>query len=626
MISKEEILFPHSSVREVQGDLIKEVVNVLENKKHLIAHAPTGLGKTAATIPIALSFALKNDLTIFFLTSRHTQHNIAIDTLKSIKKRHGTEIISTDIIGKKWMCAQLGVDALYSNEFAEYCKKLREENSCEYYSNVKKKSGSVTVKAKAILEDLRVLSPCHSDKIFEVCNKEKLCPYEMAALLAKESKIIIADYNYIFNPGIRNAFFLKSQKELQKCIVIVDEAHNLPRRVRELLTAKLSNFILERAIKEAKKFGFNKCVGKLRILLDMLNELSIDLDEKNQEKIIRKNELIQRVNFSGNYDDMINDLTFAGDDVREKQKQSYTALVASFLEFWTGEDEGYARILSKKMGKYGWHISLNYNCLDPSFVTKDIVDNVYSMILMSGTLTPTFMYKDILGFDDAVEKEFSSPFPKKNRLSLIIPETTTKYTRRGKEEFAKIAERVAGITNLVPGNSLVFFPSYFLRDSVYMHLMGLKTKELILEKSGLSKDEKNELLDTFRSKKEEGAVLLGVSSGNFGEGIDLAGDLLKAVIVVGLPLQRPSLDVKELIDYYDKKFSKGWEYGYVFPAIIKVLQNAGRCIRSSEDKGVIVFLDERFAWENYYKCFPADYDVKISKLYEERVKGFFGKI
>jgi len=118
--------------------------------------------------------------------------------------------------------------------------------------------------------------------------------------------------------------------------------------------------------------------------------------------------------------------------------------------------------------------------------------------------------------------------------------------------------------------------------------------------------------------------LLAVSSGSFGEGIDMPG-ILKAVIIVGLPLQKPDLETKELIDYYEEKFGKGIDYGYIFPAITKCLQNAGRCIRSETDKGVIIFLDERFAWENYNRCLPKDMNFKISLMYEDRIREFFGK-
>ncbi|MFH1641877.1 MAG: ATP-dependent DNA helicase [Nanoarchaeota archaeon] len=622
MVSNEDILFPHSKIRNVQGDLIKEVISALENKKHLIAHAPTGLGKTAATIPACLSFALKNELTVFFLTSRHTQHKLAVDTIKLIKKKYQASIICSDIIGKKFMCAQEAVEILYSNEFADYCKKLREDNKCEFYANTKKKSGSLTVLAKSILEELKILSPSHTKDLIDICKSEKLCPYEMTAILAKEAKIIISDYNYIFNPSIRDNFFLKTGKELEKCIIIVDEAHNLPKRVRELLSSRLTNFILRRAIKEAEKFGFFDERDKLQYILDIISELSIDLGPRNEEKLIKKQDFVNRINLEDDYDSLITMFTFTGDQIKEKQKQSYISSVALFLETWLGTDQGFARIITKRPGTREHIMELSYRCLDPSIMTKEVIEKAYSVILMSGTLTPTFMYKDILGFSDVTKKEFTNPFPEKNKLSLIIPETTTKFTRRNKEEYKKIADKIDTIVNHVPGNVIVFFPSYDLRNNVYVFLDQNK-KRFLLEKSSLSKEEKSDLLEEFKSHKSNGAVLLAATTGNFGEGIDLPGDFLKAVIIVGLPLEKPTLEIKELINYYDRLYKKGWEYGYTYPAIIKVLQNAGRCIRSETDKGLIVFLDERFAWERYYQCFPLDYDIKISKLYEKKISEFF---
>ena len=134
---------------------------------------------------------------------------------------------------------------------------------------------------------------------------------------------------------------------------------------------------------------------------------------------------------------------------------------------------------------------------------------------------------------------------------------------------------------------------------------------------------KQQFLKKFKSYKKQGAVLLGTTSGSFGEGIDLPGDFLKAVIVVGLPLQPPDLETKELIKYYDKKFQKGWDYGYILPAITKALQNAGRCIRSEKDKGIIIFLDERYSWPTYKKCFPIDWNLEITLEYEQKIKDFF---
>jgi DNA excision repair protein ERCC-2 len=206
---------------------------------------------------------------------------------------------------------------------------------------------------------------------------------------------------------------------------------------------------------------------------------------------------------------------------------------------------------------------------------------------------------------------------------MIVPETTTKFTERNPKQYQQIALAAARIVNAVPGNSAVFFPSYRFRDDVYAYFEGLCRKTTFIEVPGMNKEEKTELLEKFKLYKDAGAVLLAVAAANYAEGIDLPGDLLKAVVVVGLPLQKPDLETKELIDYYDKKYAKGWDYAYIFPAITKCLQSAGRCIRSETDRGVIVFLDERFAWPKYRKCFPPDSNIIITRLYEEKIANFF---
>jgi DNA excision repair protein ERCC-2 len=617
MIDKEEILFPHAEIRNVQDSLISDVVDMIKNKGNLIVHAPTGLGKTAATLAPALAFALKNKLTVFFLTSRHTQHKLAIDTLKQIKKEHGKDVIVTDIIGKKWMCCQPAVEALYSNEFSEYCKSLREEGKCEFYSNTKNKSGLATVKTKMVLDEIKRLGPYHTEDVIAVCSKEKLCPYEVSIFLAKKSSVVVADYYCVFSPTIQQTFFQKAEKNLESSIIIVDEAHNLPKRCRELLTHKLTIFMAERAMKEAKKHGYDEAFESLNSIKNVLLDFANNMD--GEEKIIKKQEFIDKINSIDEYEKLAADLESIGDEVREKQKQSLIGSIAGFLDNWLGEDEGYSRILSKTDKS----VSLTYRCLDPSMITRDIIDNAHSIVLMSGTLTPTFMYKDILGFNEVTEREYNSPFPQKNKLSLVVPLTTTKFTKRSEKQYVDIAKITSSLVNSVPGNSAIFFPSYRLRDSVFQHFNYKCKKTILMEEPNLSKQEKQGLMGKFEEYKKHGAVLLGVASGSFGEGVDLPGDLLKAVIVVGLPLEKPNLETRELINYYDRKFGKGWDYGYIFPAITKTLQNAGRCIRSETDKGVTVFLDERYAWPSYLRCFPLDYGVRVSKDYEEEVKRFF---
>jgi len=618
------VYFPYEKVREIQSEMMDEVVKVIKNKSHLITHAPTGLGKTAAVLGPALTYALKNEKTVFFLTSRHTQHKIAIETLKEIKKKYSLKFTAIDLIGKKWMCAVPGTDNLYSNEFSEYCKAMRKDGKCEFYSNVRTK-GKLSVVAKKIMAELTTLSPMHYSDLIEMCAKEKLCPYEMSMLLINKASVVIADYNYIFNNNIRETFLLKTSKLLENAVVIVDEGHNLPNRIREMMTARISNFGLKRAIKEAGKLGYGETKEHLSNILEILLELSQKLSESN-EMLLKKEDFTSRISKIIDYEQLAGDLEFIGDEIREKQKKSSVGGVAQFLESWKGDDFGFSRILSKKEGLKGEFITLSYRCLDPSIATKDIIENSHSTIMMSGTLTPTSMYKDLLGFgENSVEKEFKSPFPEENKLCLVIPTTTTKFTKRGEQEFKKIAKITADIINNVPGNIAVFFPSYSLRDQINAFIQPVCKKTTFLEDARLSTNERNELLEKFKEYKDHGAVLMGVASGSFGEGIDLPGDLLNSVLVVGLPLGPPNLEIKQLINYYDEKFSKGWDYGYILPAITKTLQNAGRCIRSETDRGAVIFLEERYSWPNYFRCFPSEWNVKMSVLYNKYIKEFFSK-
>ena len=618
MLKKEEILFPHEEIREIQDAVILKVIEALENKKHLILNAPTGLGKTDATLPATLSFALKNDLTVFFLTSKHTQHKIAIESLRRIKEKYNVDFTAVDLIGKKWLCLQENVRTLNSSQFAEYCHSLKEKDLCDFYNGLKKKSAWV----KAFIKDLKDKTPLHAEQVFNLCSEKKFCPYETSLLIAKEAKVIIADYYHIFNGSIRDNIFEKIKKDLSKCIIIVDEAHNLPDRIRQLLTQEISTYIISQAIKEAKSLNDNKVVEDFNSINSVLSNLAKEkMSIEDNEVLIKKGDFIKGIDY---YEEIIERLEGCADKIRETKKRSFVGSISNFLKSWVGEDLGFARILSKGFLKSGQSfISLSYRCLDPAIATREVIDNSYITIMMSGTLFPTVMYQDLLGFDNSILSEFKDPFPKDNRLNIIVPETTTKFTERNTKMYKKTAEICANLVNSIPGNVIIFFPSYKLRDDINIHFQGPCSKTIFFEQPGLSKDEREEMLEKFKKYKNVGAVLLGANAGSYAEGIDLPGDLLKAVIIVGLPLAPPNLETKELINYYDKKFQKGWDYGYIFPAIIKSLQAAGRCIRSEKDQGVIVFVDTRYAWPNYLRCFPKDWHIKITREPEKLIREFF---
>ncbi|MBS3123980.1 ATP-dependent DNA helicase [Candidatus Woesearchaeota archaeon] len=620
--------FPHQLIRERQDELLKDMEAAFKEKKILLAHAPTGLGKTATALAAALSVSLDQDKIIFFLTNRHTQHQIAIETLKLIQTKIGKTIPCVDLIGKRWMCNQ-DIAGLFGNDFNEFCKSITEKGECEFYSRVEEKKG-LTVEAKNVVQDLTSRGALNNEEVKATCQAERMCSYEISIALAKKAKVVIGDYYYLFHPQVQGTLFNKTGWGIEKIIVIVDEGHNLPSRVTEMLSNNLTSYMLKNSLLEAKKYHYGGLINWLQNIMSILNELAdfSKAPKGEYERKIEKDDFVKRVEKFVNYKNLIDELEIAANEVRKKQKKSYLGGISSFLSAWQGEDKGFCRILSQKDGKYEPITILSYSCLDPAMVTRDIFEQVHAGVIMSGTLSPTFMYKDVLGINKnvdginkSVEKEYSSPFPKENKMTLVIPETSTKFTLRGEGMFQKIADKCADFCRLIPGNVALFFPSYYMRDQICNFL---KTpKKLFWEKSEMTKEDKEMLLAQFKAEKDIGGVLLGVTGANFAEGIDFPGDLLNGVVVIGLPLSKPDLHTKEVINYYEQKFNKGWDYGYTFPAISKCIQSAGRCIRSETDRGVVVYLDERFAWKSYLRCFPERDKLNVTKVYEENIKKFF---
>jgi DNA excision repair protein ERCC-2 len=620
------IYFPFDKPRESQKDLMDDIYDAIINARCHIAHAPTGLGKTVASLAPAITYAVEKKKTIFFLTSRNTQHKIAIETIKEINDKYNLKLNAIDIIGKKNLCIQQGIAGLNSNDFTDLCKKYREEDSCTPYLKTRTKKLGLTIPAKVVRGELKEKMPLHAKDIHKICQREDLCPYEMTVALAKDAHIIVCDYYYIFNESIREVFLKKIEKDIDDLIIIVDEAHNLADRLRELMSQKISSFTLRRASKEAVKNQYEEIEEYIFRIEKFFYEFYKEkkLSKFNSEIAIKKENFKQIIDQIGNYEDISKELIIAGENILETQKQSSINTIGVFLKKWLGEDFGYTRIFSVDFKYRDPNFSLGYNCLDPSLISSQILNDAHSVICMSGTLTPTLMYKDVLGFPkNTTQKEYSCPFSKKNRLVLIDTNVTTKFAVRSEQQFVNISNVCVNISERVPGNVAIFFPSYALKEKIAHFFITKTTKTVIEEHAGMTKEEKEELINKFKSYHKTGAVLLGVTSGSFGEGIDLPGHFLKGVIIVGLPLQPPTLNTKELINYYNVKFNKGWDYGYTLPAITKSLQNAGRCIRTETDKGIIAFLDNRYAFPNYFKCFPKDWNIQIGRDLYEKVDEFF---
>ena len=615
-----DILFPHDAMRPVQEELVTLVDHCVRNKQHLVVHAPTGLGKTAATLAPALTYVLDKDMCVVFVTPRHTQHLIALRTARDIKDKHHVRFCAMSIVGKRGMCAHQNTADMRSDDFAAYCKGMREGGQCIQYINARHGQG-VSTQAKAVVKEMEQFSPLPSEEFVKVGIEKTLCPYELALHAAERAKLIVTDYHYLFTQSIRDKFLGRINRRPEQLIVIVDEGHNLPARVRESLTHRITSAMVRRAIKEAEDFH---CDDALPLLIEMsaaLEKLSGRLT--GEEMRVTYEDWETRLAAIGDITTREELLDAASDAVQESNKKHSSIMtVARFMNAWHGStSDAFARIFSR--GTMGAGFVLSLRCLDPAIATRDFIAQTHATIIMSGTLRPMSMFAQQLGFPaSTIEKEYGSPFPHSNKLCIVHPGVTTKFAKRSDLQYANIAKACADVVNAVPGCSAIFFPSYAMLEAVQERLDPLCRKTVFREVPTMTKEQRTAFLERFKGYAASGAVLLGVAAGSFGEGIDLPG-VLKAVIVVGIPLERTNLETQQLIEYYDKLCGKGWEYGYTLPALMRTMQNAGRLIRSETDRGVLVFMDERYIWPSYKRCFPDDWALRVSADPVPLVQKFF---
>jgi len=610
------LLFPFPEIRNGQKELMQDVENVLESGRTLIAHAPTGIGKTAAVLAPALDYALKNNKTVLFLTSKQSQHRIVIDTLRLIKEKNKKINFSVvDIISKQAMCPR-DIAKEHYVLFNELCIHGQKTKTCRYF-----RSDKNTV--NKILENIM-----HVEELKKLCEENILCPYKAAIEAIAETDVVICDYNYVFT-DILETILEKMHCSLKDIILIIDEAHNIPDRIRDNLSGELTLSMIEDAAKEIKHID-QKLYRHLTDIERFFGNFVKDLPKNTEVNVSREDitegvlgVLQEIIGGCTNYTEFVGELKDATvnlvekDKTHEKKEDSAIESVAEFFDKWD-TILPCSRILSNNITP-----KISFKLLDPSVMSESIISNTHTTIMMSGTLYPVEMYADILGAKNPLLKEYISPFPLKNRLVLITKKLTTLYAMRSESMYKEIAEKISKIHDAVNGNIAVFFPSYDFMESIYGKFDDINKTEIILEKRGMSKTDKNELYDKLKGNSSK--ILMGVQAGSLSEGVDYKNNILKAVIIVGLPLSPPKLEVKNLREHYIKKFDreKGELYGYIYPAISKVLQAAGRGIRSEKDVGVIILMDYRFAYSRYRKCLPPDYEIQITDEPEKLCKEFY---
>jgi len=556
-------MFPFPAIRPGQKEMLEDVREIINVGGTLIAHAPTGIGKTAAALAPALEYAVKNDKIVFFLTSKQSQHKIVIDTLKLIKNKKNVDFTAIDIISKQAMCPR-GIAKEYYAVFNELCKIGQKTGECSYARNYNK---DVT---HYITENI-----LHVEELKDICTSMGACPHKTASNAIANAHVAVCDYNYVFS-DILETILDKTNRSLSDMILIIDEAHNLPDRIRNHLSRELSVNALREAAREVKSANAhveNKIIhNHLTKIIRSFNEFAKDVsgDEHNIEKRVIVNSINKVLSESldpTDYDTFANTLKDASARIAENSEDgaSYVMNVAEFLA--------------------GWNTDL------------------------------------------PCSRVFSSSPP---AFSLKLPVTkglTTLYESRSESMYERMAEKISKIAgvvkNTVQGNTAVFFPSYALLNDVAKYFPKEMNERILAERRNMSKRQKNHLYNKLR--KSSGKVLVGVQAGSLSEGLDYEDNMLKAVIIVGLQLSPPTLYVKNLKKYYADKFGgeKGMLYGYTYPAVSKVLQAAGRGIRSETDIGAIILMDFRFSLPRYMKCLPPDYDIKITEETERICEEFF---
>ena len=607
------IYFRHERVRPFQKELMDDICGALNERKLLMASAATGSGKTDSALSSAIAHALENDLTVFFLASKISQHKIALEVVKGIAEKHPQlKLRAVDIVGRSHCCIDDGINGLDHDAFQTLCSKKRKNKECMYYGNARGYNRMQEAKAssafRVVLEQYGTARSHHD--LIRLGREHSACPYEWLLKLGEESNVIIADYHHLMNPHIRDIFLSKIKKRVEDSIIIIDEAHNLAQRVRDSLSSRVGTFTFTRMAKEMRYLGLD--AGPVKEEFELWGDSM--LGKEGERVIAPKSFELFIEKFGLEMGEAAARLAEAGYDFVEKTgKKSACLKLAGFLTEWGDSSYECVRVLRKR----GTNHVLSKSLLDPSPATG-ILNHCHSAVLMSGTLLPLEMHRDILGLDKerTVMRAYPSPFDKRNTTNIITNNLTTRYSRRGIEEYSAIADKTDRIISRTPGGTAVFFPSYKVMDSV---LPLMRSRNLLVQKIGMRPHETRQLLKDFK----DGGVLCGVQGGSLSEGVDYCEGEIKTVVIVGVALEEMGVETRALIDYYDEKFGRGWDYGYLYPGTIKALQAAGRARRKESDRVAVVYMDERFKWKKYNWILNKEERIIITDTPEEEVGKFW---
>ena len=578
--SIEQLEFPYDEYRPGQRDLAVTVYKTIRANDRAYIQSPTGVGKTIATLfPSVKALGQGLATKIFYLTAKTSGRLVAEKALEDMY-RSNLYLRSVTLTAKEKICFCPPV-----NCDPEVCIFAR-----GYFDKV-----------KLALQELDQHQTFTRPVIEELARKYEICPFEFSLDVALWVDCIICDYNYVFDPRVYLHRFFDFTTE--PYIFLVDEAHNLPDRARAMYSAELDKetvLSLQRTLKPhvpalAKKLGeVNK------ILLEKRKACEAEDKDALIEHDLPETLLKTLREFSHKAEDWLVMNQVA--EFRQELLEFYF-LCSNFLRTAEYFDTYYVSYFERR-GQSDLRAKLF--CLDPAPLLAFPLERSCATIFFSATLLPMNYFKKLLtGATDHISRTFESPFPQENACLLIHNKISTKYTQRA-DSYDDIAELIETIIKTHTGNYLVYFPSYvYLNEVVERLKQRLPDRQLLIQERGMDENARDSFLAQFSTTNEETLVGFAVMGGVFGEGIDLVGDRLIGVIVVGVGVPQLGLERDLIKEYFDRDLGRGYAYAYQYPGFNRVLQATGRVIRTDTDRGIIVLIDERFTQTQYRQLFPS---------------------
>ena len=579
--SLKKLIFPFD-YREGQKDLAVSVYRTIARKKRLFIQAPTGVGKTLSVLFPALK-AMREGLAsrIFYLTARTITRTVAVDALDLLRQQ-GMELKTVVLTAKEKLCV---------------CEKPEcDPDHCP------RAKGHFDRINQAVYE-LWTTGPdaCTREVILESAERYQVCPFELSLDLAVWVDTLICDYNYVFDPNVSlKRFFADGVRE--DYLFLIDEAHNLVERGREMYSASLEKeaFLQIKKLLRGKREGLTKALdGCNRYLLTLKRECESGFQILPQVGGFE----LQLQRLGAELDKYLEQPV--PEEIREQVMEFYFS-VWNFLGICDRLDDNY--VIYTEFSEEG-HFWLHLYCVRPAENLRQCLDCGTAAIFFSATLLPVNYYKDLLtGNIEDYAVYAKSPFDPANRLLLVGTDVSSRYSRRGAAEYERMARYIHETVTVKTGNYLVFAPSYQVMEQVADRCVAYEDMECIRQESGMTEEEREAFLKEFEKERNHSLVGFCVMGGIFSEGIDLTEDRLIGALIIGTGLPQVCREREIVKEYFDKKGMDGFAYAYQYPGMNKVLQAAGRVIRTESDRGMILLMDDRFATISYQRLFPREWE------------------